>query len=151
MFCVVNKKDTLIKSEDKTSAKVASEVVKENVEIAPPSPYANNDTFDATNDDFDDDYNDYNEDVTDEVLEEKDDLVQINVEDIKEDSETEVVSARFDEFFEEDEEEGVGPETIPPAEPISVEVIIAIDEKGIIILHSLTPISTLMHSQAAPQ
>ena len=71
----------------------------------------------------------------------------------KEDSETEeVVSARFDEFFEEEhEEEGVGPETIPPAEPISVEVIIAIDEKGIIILHSLTPISTLMHSQAAPQ
>ena len=130
---------------------MASEVVKENVEIAPPSPYANNDTFDATNDDFDDDYNDYNEDVTDEVLEEKDDLVQINVEDIKEDSETEVVSARFDEFFEEDKEEGVGPETIPPAEPISVEVIIAIDEKGIIILHSLTPISTLMHSQAAPQ
>ena len=133
---------------------MASEVVKENVEIAPPSPYANNDTFDATNDDFDDDYNDYNdynEDVTDEVLEEKDDLVQINVEDIKADSETEVVSARFDEFFEEDEEEGVGPETIPPAEPISVEVIIAIDEKGIIILHSLTPISTLMHSQAAPQ
>ena len=130
---------------------MASEVVKENVEIAPPSPYANNDTFDVTNDDFDDDYN---EDVTDEVLEEKDDLVQVNVEDIKEeDSETEeVVSARFDEFFEEeDEEEGVGPETIPPAEPISVEVIIAIDEKGIIILHSLTPISTLMHSQAAPQ
>ena len=69
----------------KTSAKVASEVVKENVEIAPPSPYANNDTFDATNDEFNDDYN---EDVTDEVLEEKDDLVQINVEDIKEDSET---------------------------------------------------------------
>ena len=70
----------------------------------------------------------------------------------KEDSETEeVVSARFDKFFEEEhEEEGVGPET-PPAEPISVEVIIAIDEKGIIILHSLTPISTLMHSQAAPQ
>ena len=132
---------------------MASEIVKENVEIAPPSPYANNDTFDVTNDDFDDDYNDYNEDVTDEVLEEKDDLVQINnVEDIKEDSETEeVVSARFDEFFEEEhEEEGVGPET-PPAEPISVEVIIAIDEKGIIILHSLTPISTLMHSQAAPQ
>lgn len=131
---------------------MASEIVKENVEIAPPSPYANNDTFDVTNDDFDDDYNDYNEDVTDEVLEEKDDLVQINhVEDIKEDSETEeVVSARFDEFFEEDEEEGVGPET-PPAEPISVEVIIAIDEKGIIILHSLTPISTLMHSQVAPQ
>ena len=125
---------------------MASEV-KENVEIAPPSPYANNDTFDDTNDD----YNDYNDDVTDEVLEEKDDLVQINVED-KEDSETEeVVSARFDEFFEEDEEEGVGPETIPPAEPISVEVIIAIDEKGIIILHSLAPISTLMHSQAAPQ
>ena len=89
MFCVVNKKDTLIKSGDKTSsAKVASEVVKENVEIAPPSPYANNDTFDATNDEFNDDYNDYNEDVTDEVLEEKDDLVQINVEDIKEDSET---------------------------------------------------------------
>ena len=86
MFCVVNKKDTLIKSEDKiSSAKVASEVVKENVEIAPPSPYANNDTFDATNDEFNDDYN---EDVTDEVLEEKDDLVQINVEDIKEDSET---------------------------------------------------------------
>ena len=57
------------------------------------------------------------------------------------------MSARFDEFFEEEhEEEGVGPET-PPAEPISVEVIIAIDEKGIIILHSLTPISTLMHSQ----
>ena len=84
MFCVVNKKDTLIKSEDKTfSAKEASEVVKENVEIAPPSPYANNDTFDATNDEFNDDYNDYNEDVTDEVLEEKDDLVQINVEDIK--------------------------------------------------------------------
>ena len=81
MFCVVNKKDTLIKSEDKiSSAKVASEVVKENVEIAPPSPYANNDTFDATNDEFNDDYN---EDVTDEVLEEKDDLVQINVEDIK--------------------------------------------------------------------
>ena len=80
LFCVVNKKDTLIKSEDKTSAKVASEVVKENVEIAPPSPYANNDTFDATNDEFNDDYN---EDVTDEVLEEKDDLVQINVEDIK--------------------------------------------------------------------
>ena len=128
---------------------MASEVIKENVEIAPPSPYANNDTFDATNDEFDDDYNDYNEDVTDEVLVEKDDLVQINVEDNKEDSETEVVSARFDEFFEEDEEEGVGPET-PPAEPISVEVIIA-DEKGIIILHSLTPISTLMHSQAAPQ
>ena len=128
---------------------MASELVKENVEIAPPSPYANNDTFDTTNDD----YNDYNDDVTDENLEEKDDLVQINfVEDtIKEDSETEeVVSARFDEFFEEDEEEGVGPET-PPAEPISVEVIIAIDEKGIIILHSLTPISTLMHSQAAPQ
>ena len=71
----------------------------------------------------------------------------------KEVSETkEVVAARFDEFFEEEyEEEGVGPETIPPAEPISVEVIIAIDEKGIIILHSLTPISTLMHSQAAPQ
>merc|ERR1719203_341942 len=113
----LNKKDTLIKSEDKTSsAKVASEVVKENVEIAPPSPYANNDTFDATNDEFNDDYNDYNEDVTDEVLEEKDDLVQINVEDIKEDSETQEV--RFDEFFEEDEEEGVGPETIPPAEPI---------------------------------
>ena len=133
---------------------MASEVVKENVEIAPPSPYANNDTFDVTNDEFDDDYNDYNEDVTDEVLEEKDDLVQVNVEDIKEEySETEeVVSARFDEFFEgDDEEEGVGPETIPPAEPISVEVIIAIDEKGIIILHSLTPISTLMHSQAAPQ
>ena len=62
---------------------MASEVVKENVEIAPPSPYANNDTFDATNDEFNDDYNDYNEDVTDEVLEEKDDLVQINVEDIK--------------------------------------------------------------------
>ena len=131
---------------------MASEVVKENVEIAPPSPYANNDTFDVTNDEFDD-YNDFNEDVNDEVLEEKDDLVQVNVEDIKEEySETEeVVSARFDEFFEEDEEEGVGPETIPPAEPISVEVIIAIDEKGIIILHSLTPISTLMHSQAAPQ
>ena len=129
---------------------MASEVVKENVEIAPPSPYANNDTFDATNDEFDD----YNEDVTDEVLEEKDDLVQVNVEDIKEEySETEeVVSARFDEFFEgDDEEEGVGPETIPPAEPISVEVIIAIDEKGIIILHSLTPISTLMHSQVASQ
>ena len=132
---------------------MASEVVKENVEIAPPSPYANNDTFDVTNDEFDDDYNDFNEDVTDEVLEEKDDLVQVNVEDIKEEySETEeVVSARFDEFFEDDEEEGVGPETIPPAEPISVEVIIAIDEKGIIILHSLTPISTLMHSQVAPQ
>ena len=81
MFCVVNKKDTLIKSEDKiSSAKVASEIVKENVEIAPPSPYANNDTFDATNDEFNDDYN---EDVTDEVLEEKDDLVQIDVEDIK--------------------------------------------------------------------
>ena len=59
---------------------MASEVVKENVEIAPPSPYANNDTFDTTNDEFNDDYN---EDVTDEVLEEKDDLVQINVEDIK--------------------------------------------------------------------
>ena len=59
-------------------------------------------------------------------------------------------AVREPNITEEDKEEGVGPET-PPAEPISVEVIIAIDEKGIIILHSLTPISTLMHSQAAPQ
>ena len=57
-------------------------------------------------------------------------MVQINVED-KEDSKVAL--------------DGLEPET--PAESISVEVIIADEEGIIIILHSLMPISTLMHSQ----
>ena len=83
-------------------------------EIAPPSPYANN--------------NDMKDDVIISALEkDSDDFVQVSDEE-KEDNE---------EKDEEEEEEVEGPET--PAESISVEVIIA-DEEGIIILHSLKPI-----------
>ena len=82
-------------------------------EIAPPSPYANN--------------NDMKDDVIISALEkDSDDFVQVSDEE-KEDNEEK----------DEEEEEVEGPET--PAESISVEVIIA-DEEGIIILHSLKPI-----------
>ena len=121
-------KEPLIESVKRDSAKKEADIVevKDDNEIAPPSPYANN--------------ND-NENALKKLVKSQDDLVQINIKEEEDDYD--------DGEQEEVEEVGVGLET--PAEPISVEMIIDDDddEEGIIILHLLRPISpSCMHAHA---